>query len=180
MAHRIHIFGASGSGASTLGAHLARKIGGLHLDTDSYYWQETDPPFTQKRNPAERISMIERDVLGVTNWVLSGSISNWGDALLHRFTLAVFLYLDPAIRMARIAARERERYGSRILPGGEMRQQHLEFMEWAGSYDFAKAPIRSFDLHERWMLELSCPIIRLDSDRPVGELCDAVLQRAAV
>jgi len=135
MAHRIHIFGASGSGTSTLGAHLAQVIGGLHLATDSYYWHQTDPPFTQKRNPAERVSMIER---------------------------------------------ERERYGSRILPGGEMHAQHLEFMEWAGSYDYARAPIRSFDLHERWMLDLGCPIIRLDSDRPVEELSDEVLQRAAV
>ncbi|MBX3705380.1 MAG: hypothetical protein KF911_02015 [Pseudomonadales bacterium] len=180
MAHRVHIFGASGSGTSTLGAHLAQMIGGLHLDTDSYYWHETDPPFTQKRNPAERVSMIERDINGVASWVLSGSICSWGDPLLHHFTLALFLYLDPAIRMARIAERERERYGPRIQPGAEMHEQHLKFMEWAGSYDYAKAPIRSFDLHERWMLELRCPIIRLDSNRPVEELCYEILQRTAV
>lgn len=180
MAHRIHIFGASGSGTSTLGARLARKIGGVHLDTDSCYWQKTQPPFTQKRNPDERISMIERDTRGTENWVLSGSICGWGDPLLHHFTLAVFLHLDPALRMARLAERERERYGASILAGGELHAQHLEFIEWAASYDRAKAPIRSLDLHERWMSRLSCPVIRLDSVAPVGELCDDVLQRAAI
>lgn len=54
MTQHIHIFGASGSGASTLGAHLAQAIGGLHLDTDAHYWRETDPPFTQKQDPADR------------------------------------------------------------------------------------------------------------------------------
>lgn len=163
-----------------MGAHLAQEIGGLHLDTDSYYWHETDPPFTQKRDPADRVSMIEQDIHGVASWILSGSICGWGDPLLHRFTLAVFLYLDPEVRMARIADRERGRYGSRILPGADMHDQHLEFMAWAASYDCARAPIRSFDLHERWMLKLDCPIMRLDSDRPVEALCDEILQRVAV
>ena len=53
-------------------------------------------------------------------------------------------------------------------------------MEWASSYDFARSPIRSFDLHERWMLDLNCPIIRLNSDRPVEALCNEVLRLAAV
>lgn len=180
MAHRFHIFGASGSGTSTLGAHLAKEVGGRHLDSDSYYWRKTDPPFTHKRAPAERVSMIERDIHGNENWILSGSICSWGDPLLHHFTLAVFLYLDPIVRMARIAEREQVRYGARILPGGDMREQHLQFMEWARSYDHAKAPIRSFDLHEQWMSGLSCPVVRLDSSRAVDELCSEIVHRAVV
>lgn len=177
MAHRIHTFGASGSGASTLGRRLAERLHAKHLDTDSYYWLETDPPFTLKREPAERVTMIRQEIEGVENWVLSGSVCSWGDPLLSYFTSAVFLYLDPAIRMARVAERERQRYGSRILPGGDMHHQHLEFMDWANSYDDAKAPIRSLDLHERWMRRLNCPIIRVDSNRPVDELCDEIFER---
>lgn len=178
MAHRIHIFGAAGSGTSTLGAYLAREIGGCHLDTDSYYWHKSEPPFIQKREISERILMIEHDIRDHKHWVLSGSICNWGDPLLHHFTLAVFLYLDPDERMARIAERERARYGKRVLPGGDMDEQHLEFMNWAASYDNSQAPIRSFDLHELWMTELACPILRLDSVKLVDELCNEILNRA--
>lgn len=178
MIHHIHIFGASGSGTSTLGVQLAREIGGCHLDTDSYYWHKSEPPFIHKREVSERISMIEHDIRGQERWVLSGSICNWGDPLLHHFTLAVFLYLDPNVRMARIAERERTRYGDRILPGGDMHEQHLEFMSWAASYDNSKAPIRSFDLHERWLSELSCPILRLNSVKSVAELSKEILNRA--
>jgi adenylate kinase family enzyme len=177
--HHIHIFGASGSGTTTLGRHLAQRIRGKHLDTDDYYWLTTDPPFTDKRERAERVAMIQQDVEGVENWVLSGSICSWGDALLESFTAAVFLYLAPAIRMARISERERLRYGGRILPGGDMRDQHLEFMDWARSYDHAREPIRSLHLHERWMSRLKCPIIRVDAGRGVDQLCDEVCRAIA-
>ncbi len=175
MSSRIHVFGASGVGSSTLGHRLATATGALHLDTDDYYWIDTDPPFTTKRDPEARVALIERDIEGVSSWVLSGSICSWGDPLLDRFTLAVFLYLDPGIRMARLLARERRRYGSRILPGGDMHPQHLDFMAWARSYDDARPPIRSLELHERWMSCLECPIMRMDSERPAGELVDEIL-----
>lgn len=178
MAHRIHTFGASGSGTSTLGSILAERLNARHLDTDAFYWLQSDPPFTHKRPPADRIAIIESEIDGEENWVLSGSICSWGDPLLRYFTSAVFLHIDPVIRMARLAERERRRYGARILPGGDMHVQHQEFMDWAGSYDNAKAPIRSLDLHERWMRRLLCPIIRLDASRPVDELCDEVLNQA--
>ena len=77
--------------------------------------------------------------------------------------------------MERIIQRERERFGSRIEPGGDMRDTHVNFMDWARSYDYAKAPTRSLDLHETWMKQLSCPIIRLDSSVPTSELCSQIL-----
>jgi adenylate kinase family enzyme len=174
-AHRIHLFGASGSGTTTLGRRLANALGGRHLDTDTYYWLETDPPFTEKRAPAERVAMIERDVEGQRAWVLSGSLCSWGDPLLPRFTLAVFLQLEPELRMARLLERERTRYGARVLPGGDLHVQHLAFLEWARSYDHARSPIRSLDMHERWLARLPCPVLRLDASRTVEALCAAVL-----
>ena len=81
--------------------------------------------------------------------------------------------------MTRIKTRELERYGDRIQPGGDMRQKHLEFVSWAESYDTALAPIRSIDLHEKWMTTLGCPVIRMDSDRTVDELVREVVSRVA-
>jgi adenylate kinase family enzyme len=176
LEHRIHIFGASGAGTSTLGCRLAAAIGGRHLDADDYYWFATDPPFTTKRDPDARVALIEQDTAGVPRWILSGSICSWGDRLLGHFTLAVFLHLDSETRMARLLHREQLRYGARIQRGGDMHAQHLEFMDWARSYDEALAPIRSLDLHERWMQRLACPVVRLDSRRPTGELLQEVLE----
>lgn len=171
MSHHIHIFGASGSGTSTLGRRLADQIGAKFLDTDWYYWKATDPPFIEKRSSLERVANIERDIEGVSDWILSGSMCGWGDSLLHRLTLAVFLYLDADTRMSRLDRRERNRYGSRIVRGGDMYSTHLAFMEWARSYDHAKAPTRSRDLHEKWINRLRCPVIRLNSEVSLETLC---------
>ncbi len=178
MLHHIHIFGASGAGTSTLGRKLAAAIGGCHLDVDDYYWLTTDPPFTEKRDPEARVQLIEHDIRGISKWVLSGSICSWGDPLLHHFTLAIFLYLDSDIRIARMLEREQRRYGDRILPGGDMHTQHCEFIEWARSYDTATAPVRSLDLHQNWMRKLKCPIIQLDTARSTGELVGEILDLA--
>ena len=177
MANRIHIFGASGSGVTTLGSNLSEQVNGKFLDTDTYYWQDSDPPYQHKNSPENRVAMIERDISDADNWVLSGSLCSWGQPLLHKFSLVVFLHLPNALRMARILSREQERYGSRIKPGGDMYDKHVKFMNWASSYDEAKAPIRSLDMHETWMTQLACPVIRLDSSVQVGDLCDLVLQK---
>lgn len=179
MTVRLHLFGASGSGTTTLGMALARRLDIPFLDTDTYYWQPTDPPFTTKRDPAERVALIEREIADHDSWVLAGSFCNWGDPLLHHFTLAIFLSLPHAQRMQRLLDRERARYGDRIRPGGDMHDTHREFMEWARRYDTGKAPLRSFDLHERWLRRLACPVMRLDSRQPVEALCEAVQARLA-
>ena len=106
MQIRIHVFGASGSGTTTLGSYLARELKILHLDSDVYYWKQTDPPYVEKNDPAHRIELMRRDSRHAESWVLSGSLCSWGDALLSEFTLAVFLYVEPGIRMARLLARE--------------------------------------------------------------------------
>ena len=124
--------------------------------------------------------MIQHDIEDCDGWVLSGSICSWGDPLLHHFTLAVFLYLESSIRMDRLARREHLRYGNRIEEGGDMHRTHLAFMSWAESYDEARSPTRSLDLHESWMQKLHCPILRLDSCRSVNELSADVLNYVGI
>ena len=43
-----------------------------------------------------------------------------GDELIPRFSHAVFLFLQPHLRMQRLRLRERQRHGDRILPGQDM------------------------------------------------------------
>jgi len=54
MPGRIHIFGASGSGTSSLAAALAARHGHRHVDTDDYFWLPTEPPYQQPRRRGAR------------------------------------------------------------------------------------------------------------------------------
>ncbi|MGU3577249.1 adenylate kinase, partial [Brucellaceae bacterium C25G] len=55
---RIYITGASCAGVTTLGAEIARLLSIQHIDVDDYYWLPTDPPFTIKRPPEDRVKLI--------------------------------------------------------------------------------------------------------------------------
>jgi adenylate kinase family enzyme len=132
-AKRIHLVGASGSGTTTLGRALAQQLGYPHFDTDTYFWVSTDPPFQKIRPAEERHALLAPDLEGAA-WVLSGSLCGWGDVYIPRFDLVVFCAVPPDVRLERLKARERERYGAgSIAPGGRLRDRHEAFIAWATS-----------------------------------------------
>ncbi len=166
----LHIFGGSGSGTSTLGRAIAEKYGYVFLDTDDYFWMPTDPPFQQKRPQEERLALLRKEFSAHEKVVLSGSLCGWGDPLIPLFDLAVRIELPPGIRLERLQAREFSRFGSRILPGGDMEQSHRDFMDWAARYDTAGPEIRSRALHDKWQKKLCCPLIELDGSLSLEQL----------
>jgi adenylate kinase family enzyme len=166
----IHVFGASGSGTTTMGRAIASAYGYIHLDSDDFFWEPSDPPFQRTRTVEERAERL-RDAVGQNGfYVLSGSLCGWGDFLIPRFDLAVRLVTPTDIRIQRLAEREKERFGDRILPGGDMYDNHREFLEWAATYDTAGADQRSRALHDQWSLHLRCPCLVVDGSRPVSDL----------
>jgi adenylate kinase family enzyme len=172
--HRIHIFGASGSGTTTLGKALAKKLSLAFFDADDYYWQKTEPPFQLKVPPQERVGNLRSDLTTAKNWVLSGSLVSWGDPLISLFTLAIFVTLPHDVRLERLKLRERERYGKRIEADGDMYDSSQAFLAWASSYDSAGLETRSLVSHQTWMKRLSCPLLRLESTQPVEVLLETV------
>ena len=116
--NRIHIFGASGSGTTTIGKAVAEKLGYTHFDTDSYFWLPTEEPFTEARPTEERLRLMQTDLLRVDNWVLSGSLNGWGDPLIPLFDLVIFVYVPQDERIRRLKIREHKRYGDDTSIGG--------------------------------------------------------------
>ena len=74
MKNIIHIFGASGSGTTTLGRKICEELGYQLMDTDDYFWMPTEPKFTIKRPREERIELMTRDIHNAENVVISGSL----------------------------------------------------------------------------------------------------------
>ncbi len=168
---RLHIVGASGSGTSTLGRAVAGAWSVPFHDSDDYYWQPTEPPYTARRDVAERLDLVERMFLPRQAWVLSGSVMGWGEPFAASFDQVVFLHLDPATRLARLHRREALRIGTAaIAPGGTHHQSYTDFMAWAASYDDPAFTGRSLRRHEAWLAALGVPVLRLAGDRPTEAL----------
>ncbi len=158
----IHIYGASGSGTSTLGRYIAEQLGYAFLDTDDYFWLPTLVPYTQKRPREERLRMIRQDIEKSEATVLSGSLVGWGDPLIPLFTLAVRLETEVNLRIERLKARERAHFGARLDPGGDMYRNHQDFLAWAAGYDEGGLDMRSRAEHDAWEKQLLCPRILLN------------------
>lgn len=166
MKSRIHILGASGSGTSTLGDALANVLPHAHLDTDEYFWITK---FTEARPVPERREMLKEELLQSERWILSGSLVGWGDCLIPYFDLVIFLWIPPDVRLDRLRQRELERYGTEVLDGGSLYEQSQTFLKWAALYDHAGTEVRSKTLHEQWLAELSCPVLRIEGDYSTEE-----------
>ena len=177
MKHVIHIFGASGSGTTTLGRALAADMGLVHMDTDNYYWLPTDPQFTAKRPIAERLRMMNADIDAAKKGVvISGSLTGWGDVLIPRFTHVIRLTTPTEVRIDRLRQREYAHFGERIREGGDMYENHLAFLEWAAQYDTGDVAMRSKACHDEWMKQLPCPQLIAPGNMPLDRLVRSVKQ----
>ena len=170
----IHIYGASGAGTTTIGKCISDKLGYFFMDTDNYFWESTDPPYTTKRSAPDRLTLMKRDLAKYNKVVISGSLVDWGDELIPLFTLAIRVETDTSIRIDRLKQREREHFGNRVEPGGDMYENHQEFIAWASSYDSGGLNMRSNSKHDEWQKLLRCPQLLLDGSLPVEKSLEII------
>jgi adenylate kinase family enzyme len=175
----IHITGASGSGATTLGSTLAARTGMRHLDTDDFYWHwpPDAAPYTMKRAVPERLGQLRAAFAeaGPRGWVLSGAVGDWAEPIVPQFDLVVFLWAPTDVRVERLWHRENARFGAAAEVGGARRREIEDFIAWAAAYDSGTREGRSLARHEAWLGTLSCPVLRLDGRGTLDGLVAAVM-----
>jgi len=167
------IAGAAGTGKTTLGRELSKRLGFQHLDLDDYYYRwDTEIPFTESP-PREKIrERVINDLSKHPNFVMSGTIGSilW-DLVNPLFDLAVLLFVPPAMRQERLRERAFVRYGERVLLGGDMYEEHQKFYAEVELYETGTHPAVPVTLerHERWAEELACPVLRMDGTKSIYE-----------
>jgi adenylate kinase family enzyme len=152
--HGIIIFGANGSGKTTLGCELARVLNYKHMDIEDYAFADSEIPYTNERSLDEQTKLMLADIEKNHRFVLTAVTGDFGDIIPQYYKLAVHISASLDVRVERIKQRAYERHGERIREGGDMYEQHLEFVDFVVS--------RSLTRIEQWAKTLSCPIIRVD------------------
>ncbi len=171
---RLYVTGAAGSGVSTLGAALATQLGAPRMDVDDVYWLPTDPPFTTKRPIPERLALL-RPALSGPHWVLSGSCDGWAAEIIARADAALLVEAPTGVRLERLRRREVALFGDRVAEGGDMRAEHLAFLDWARRYDDPGFTGRNHARHLSGLAALAVPTRRIDGTRPTEALAAEVL-----
>lgn len=91
--------------------------------------------------------------------------------------MAIRVVTDTDIRIERLHQREYQRFGRRIEAGGDMFDNHKEFIEWAKAYDTGSIDMRSKAKHDGWQQLLSCQQVMIDGAKDLSENFE-VIKRA--
>jgi adenylate kinase family enzyme len=150
---------------------LADALVIAHHDTDDYFWLPTNPPYREMREVADRLRLMREVFLDRPDWVLSGSLDGWGDPIVPFFDVVIFLYVPTEVRLARLRARESQRFGAdAVAPGGSRNHEAEKFFEWASHYDDGTREGRNLARHQGWLETLQCRVVRLDGTAAIPEL----------
>lgn len=164
MAKGIMIIGPSGSGKTTLGKLVAYELGYPYFDVDDYIWRkDTIEPYTVMYSREEKIESLKAAISPYEYFVMAGSMSSFHDAFDAMFEMMVLLYAEPDIRINRVHNRAIERFGNRVLAGGDMYENHIKFLEYNRSYESDGSP--NLNEQKEWMENLSCSKLELDGGR---------------
>jgi hypothetical protein len=107
------------------------------------------------------------------DWVLSGTVTGWGDELVPLFDLVVFVTTPRELRLQRLRGREATHFGADAVAQDGWRHEEAEsFVDWASHYEAGDREGRSFAKDEAWLAGLPCPVVRVDGARPLAELVE--------
>ncbi|MCL2108785.1 MAG: AAA family ATPase [Oscillospiraceae bacterium] len=151
----IIVFGANGSGKTTIARELARTLDLKQIDHEDYCFEKSDIPYTVERSNEEIEALMLGDVEKFGRFVISACKGDFGDVIPQYYELAVYTEAPLELRIERVKRRGIERYGERVQKGGDMYEQQLDFVDFV-----ANRPLSEF---EEWAKTLTCPVIRIDT-----------------
>lgn len=170
MGTGIIICGLNGSGKSTLGKVLAEKLGFYYIDNEDLFFPKTDTDYTyacpRTRKEVEKLLLSEVQVH--QNFVFAAVKGNYGEDILPYYQYAVVIDVPKDIRLQRVKNRSFQKFGSRMLPGGNLYEQENEFFNMVES--------RAENEVDEWVRSLECPVIRVDGTRPIEENVDVIIK----
>ena len=166
----IQICGLNGCGKSTLGRALAEKIGFHFIDNENLYFarSQANDPYTNPRSQEEVERLLMNEVLEHPNFIFASVRGNYGKEIIPMYNYVVVIEVPKEIRSQRVRNRSFQKFGRRMLMGGDLHQQEEAFFRIAES--------RHDDYVENWLQLVNCPIIRVDGTKKIEENLDYIIQ----
>jgi len=149
----IIVFGANGSGKTMLGRELAHILHFKHIDHEDYCFEKSDIPYTVTRPREVYEALMLADIEKYGSFIISACTGDFGEKIEKLYKLAVYIEAPLELRIERVKQRNIERFGERVLKGGDMYEQQSGFVDFV-----AKRPLSRI---EQWAETLTCPMLRI-------------------
>ena len=135
------------------------------------FFPKTDPNYiyASPRTHEETEKMLFHAIKVHENFVFAAVKGDYGEASYPFFQYAVLIDTPKDIRVQRVKKRSFQKFGNRMLPGGDLHEQEEKFFEFVTS--------RPESTVEEWIQLLSCSILRIDGTKPVEENVDFIINQ---
>ena len=151
----ICVCGLNGSGKTTIAKALSQKINFCHFDVENYYFDsKSGVPYAQARTREQVEALLMEDIQKHPQFIFSAVNGNFNDTVTSKYKLVIYLSVPLDERMRRIKQRAYDKFGDRVLEGGDMYEQEQKF------FDFCAG--RSDEKIVKWLEALSCHVMMLD------------------
>ena len=162
----ILICGLNGTGKSTLGRLLADRMRYEFIDNEDLFFPKEDPlyTFSNPRSKEEVIRLLEERISGNNRFIFAAVRGNYGDRLIAALDHIVLIEVPKQIRNQRVRDRSYQKFGGRILPGGDLYDKESKW--------FSLMDSRPETYVTDWLETVGCPVIRIDGTLPVEENVD--------
>ena len=159
----IIICGLNGAGKSTLGKVLAEKLNFYFIDIEDLYFPKTDPNYmyASPRTREEVETILLHEMKTHENFILASVKGDYGEDIYSLIQSAILLDVPKSIRMQRVKKRSFQKFGNRMLLGGDLYEQEEKFFRLVES--------RDENTIEEWVRSLKGPVMRIDGTKPIDE-----------
>ena len=165
----ILICGLNGTGKSTLGRMLADRMRYEFIDNEDLFFPKADPSYTfsSPRSEEDVIRLREENICENNRFIFAAVRGNYGDRLIASLDYIVLIEVPKQIRSKRVRDRSYQKFGDRILPGGDLYDKENKW--------FSLTDGRPETYVTDWLETVNCPVIRIDGTMPVKENVDYLL-----
>ncbi len=188
MIRGIAIMGLNGCGKSTLAHTISKKLGFYEIDVEDYYFPEQkdsrqaileqkydveckykgEIPYSVSCSKTEVQEMIRKDIERHPQFVIAGVTMNWEEDILSAIDIVFILEVPGEERVKRVQQREEIRFGSRVMPGGDMYEQQKEFRDIIAS--------KSDQSVEESANKIQCRKVKLDGTKSIDHNVSVVMK----
>ncbi len=154
-----------------MGRALAEKLHFYFIDNEDLFFPKTDPNYiyASPRTREEAEKLLFQKMKAYENFVFASVKGDYGEEIYPFLQYVILLDVPKDIRMQRIKNRSFQKFGNRMLPGGDLYDQEKRFFEFVQS--------KEENTVEEWVQLLSCPIIRIDGTKPIEVNIDIIIKQ---
>ena len=167
----IIICGLNGTGKSTLGKALAEKLHFHFIDIENLYFPKTNPNYiyASPRTRKEVEKLFLHEIKTHKDFILASVKGDYGEDIYSLIQYAILLDVPKNILLKRVKKRSFQKFGNRMLLGGDLYEQEENFFHFVES--------RDENIVEEWVKSLKCPVIRMDGTKSIDENTNFIMER---